>query len=79
MPSNNVSTPFVKDGWDWPFIIYAGTVWLRRTEEEIWKMTPRKLQALLLVHYDIKRQENGKESQRDKQETVGFIDTIPGW
>lgn len=43
-------------------------------------MTPRKLQALLLVHYDIKRQENGQESKRKDNGTInGFIDTIPGW
>ena len=45
------------------------------------KFTPRKLQALLNVHYDIKRQENGQSSERNKQAGVvdGFIDTIPGW
>lgn len=53
-------------------------MWLKRTEEEVWKMTPRKLQALMLVHYDIKRQENGKKSTRHTS-VDGFIDTIPGW
>lgn len=43
-------------------------------------MTPRKLQALLLVHYDVKRQENGQESQiKDNKAINGYIDTIPGW
>jgi len=54
-------------------------VWLRRTEDEVWKMTPRKLQALLNVHYDIKRQENGQKPKRNNQTIDGFIDTIPGW
>ena len=44
------------------------------------KMTPRKLQALLAVHYSIKRQENGKASSNDNNQQVnGYIDTIPGW
>lgn len=43
------------------------------------KMTPRKLQALLLVHYDVERQKYGNESVRNKQTVEGFIDTIPGW
>lgn len=41
-------------------------------------MTPRKLQALLKVHYDIKKKQFGGS---DKKEHVvnGFIDNIPGW
>ena len=72
--------PFKKDDWDWPFIIYVGTVWLNRTEEEVWKLTPRKLQALLNVHYEIKRQQfGGKGSNPINNAVNGFIDTIPGW
>lgn len=52
---------------------------LNRTEEEVWRMTPRKLHSLLTVHFDIKRLENGKESQRNNKQVNGFIDTIPGW
>ena len=43
------------------------------------KMTPRKLQALLLVHYEIKRAENGQSSSKQQNSPTGFIDTIPGW
>lgn len=71
--------PFDVDGWDWPFIIYAGTVWLRRKEEDVWKMTPRKFKALLDVHNDLQRIQNGKKSLRKVKEELTFIDLIPGW
>lgn len=74
----NGPSPFVKDNWDWPFIMYAGTVWLKRTEEEVWKLTPRKLQALMRVHYDVMKKQNGVASKDTKQE-YDFIDNIPGW
>ena len=59
--------------------MYAGTVWLIRTEDEVWKLTPRKLQALLEVHYDILRQQNGEQPLRNKDKVTGYIDEIPGW
>lgn len=74
-----------QDGWDWPFILYAGTVWLNRTEYEVWNMTPRKLFALLTVHYDIERLKNRSEKQKGlpwrTQNPSGttFIDNIKGW
>ena len=72
--------PFSKDGWDWPFIIYVGTVWLNRTEEETMRMTPRKLQALLKVHYYIEKQKMGSGKHKGKDNVAsGFIDKIPGW
>lgn len=42
-------------------------------------MTPRKFNALLSVHFDIKRMENGEESKRDTGKPNTFIDQIPGW
>lgn len=49
-------------------------------------MRPRKLFALLNVHYDIKRREYGQAPNSDKaagqttgQVVDGYIDTIPGW
>lgn len=45
------------------------------------KMTPRKVQALLLVHYEVERQKfGGKSTQQNSASDVnGYIDTIPGW
>lgn len=72
--------PFVKDNWDWPFIVYAGTVLLRRSEDEVMRMTPRKFNALLKVHSFIEQQKAGARSKGNaQQQTVGFIDNIPGW
>ena len=42
-------------------------------------MTPRKLHALLKVHIDLKRKENGHEEKKKEQTINGYIDTIPGW
>lgn len=73
-----MANPFTKDDWDWPFILYAGRVWLNYTETEIFNMTPRKLFSQLEVHNDIQLIKNGKEPTRTK-ETLGYIDQIPGW
>lgn len=43
------------------------------------KLTPRKLQALLRVHYDVKKQELGCSKPAKNKPVDGFIDTIPGW
>lgn len=58
--------------------MYAGTVWLCRTEKEVWGMTPRYLFSLLNVHYDVLRQQAGKAPKRNTG-TTGFIDQISGW
>lgn len=42
-------------------------------------MTPRKLQALLLVHYDVIKAQNGVGNESTRSSQGGFIDTIPGW
>jgi hypothetical protein len=63
-------------------MLYAGTVWLNRTEEEFWNMTPRKFYALLTVHYDLKRLENGESNDSNwrTHNPAGevYIDQIPG-
>ena len=42
-----------EDPWDWPFLMYVGTVILRRTDKQFWRMSPRKLSALAEVHADV--------------------------
>jgi hypothetical protein len=62
------------DEWDWPFLIYAGTVILRRTEAETWAMRPRTLHALLKVYGDIesKKWGGGKSTKAGgKRHSVG--------
>ena len=70
-----------KDTWDWPFILFTGINWLGYTEEEVWRLTPRKWEALVSVYVDIERQKWGGESTR-KQTTeevvTGYIDEL-GW
>jgi len=72
----------LKDGWDWPFIIYAGTVLLRRSEDEVWNMTPRKLYALLNVYSDLEKAKwgsNDNPSKPGQKPQQGYIDNLPGW
>lgn len=73
------STTPLQDGWDWPFIIYVGTVWLRRSEEEVWNMTPKKLYALLKVHIDLESAKSGSTKKPSGQAKGTYIDNIPGW
>lgn len=71
-----------KDTWDWPFILYTGINWLGYSEEEVWRLTPRKWQELVSVYIDIENQKwGGKPSRIHKQvadQTTGYIDQL-GW
>lgn len=64
------------DGWDWPYVIYVGRVWLQYTERELWKLTPRQFKAQLDVHEAIQRAKNGLANDKAP---LGYIDQIPGW
>lgn len=55
--------------------MYIATVILNRTEQEFWKMTPKKLQALFSVYIQLKKMENGGNSKEAVQEDT-FIDNI---
>ena len=52
--------------------MYAGTVTLNRTEEEVWKMTPRVFVSLVTVHAEINTPDN---INNNKPNTT--IDKIP--
>lgn len=58
------------DGWDWPGLMYVATVVLRRTERQFWRMTPRKLNALVRAHI---RLNDSKKADKPKR---GFIDQV---
>ena len=70
------------DGWDWPYIVYIGRVWLCYTEAELWQLTPRKFMSQLSVHEDITATMHGTTSKNGRsaaRQPTGFIDQIPGW
>jgi hypothetical protein len=59
------------DGWDWPYLYYAGRTIIRLSEEEFWRRTsPRKLKALLDVHMEY------KGSNKSANPIEAFIDDI---
>jgi hypothetical protein len=63
------------DAWDWPLLLYVGTVTLKRPEKVFWKMTPRKLSALVNAHMTI--QGGGEDkSANNTANKPGFIDQI---
>lgn len=64
----------INDTWDWPKLLYIGTVMLRRTEKQFWRMTPRKLNALSKAHTYFKGGD-GKSGKRE-QPTTGYVDQI---
>ena len=77
-----MANPFVKDDWDWPFILYAGRVWLHYTDEQVWNLTPRFLQSQLKVHNYLQEAKYGKVKQDTRSNNAlqnGYIDQIPGW
>jgi uncharacterized phage protein (TIGR02216 family) len=67
----------IDDGWDWPFLLYVGTITLRRPEKAFWRMTPRKLNALSRAHAAM--HSSGKEKEEAEQNTGGFQDAVPGF
>lgn len=62
------------DAWDWPTLLYIGTVILRRSEREFWRMTPRKLNALAAVHVEL--HSGGKTKHNGEDVQYGYIDQI---
>lgn len=73
-----MANPFKEDNWDWPFILYAGMVFLNYSEDEVWNLTPRKFKVLLDAHYEVVALLNGSTLKR-KNEPFSYIDKIPGW
>lgn len=71
-----------EDAWDWALLLYIGTVVLRRSEAAFWKMTPRKLRALVDVHAEINgAKDDEQEHSRPRtpahnRPKVGFIDQV---
>jgi uncharacterized phage protein (TIGR02216 family) len=61
------------DTWDWPVLLYVGTVILKRTERQFWRMSPRKLNALTDAHIDLNSQNHDSKKQ-DIQ--TGYIDQV---
>ena len=66
------------DAWDWPLLLYAGTVILNRSEREFWRMSPRKLRALSTIHVELNSQDSKKGGKSPKQPSVkkGYIDQV---
>ena len=75
-----MANPFVKDDWDWPFILYAGRVWLHYTDEQVMNLTPRFFQSQLKVHnYFLKAKYGSADDDTSTGTEEGFRDQIPGW
>ena len=62
----------VEDSWDWPLLLYVGTVILKRSEREFWRMTPRKFNALTRVHMKF----NDPDYKPKEKPRVAYIDQI---
>lgn len=66
----------VDDNWDWPFLMYIATVTLRRSEKAFWRMTPRKLTALIMVHNELNNPREEGEGSTSKKEEYAYIDQV---
>lgn len=63
------------DAWDWPMLLYVGTVILGMSEAKFWRTTPRKLNALAKVHSDLNSSGADEDDKCDTAST-GYIDQI---
>lgn len=66
----------INDSWDWPVLLYIGTVTLRRTEAQFWRMTPRKLNALSRAHVEMNPVGDDKDDNSDRGEKFVGIETL---
>lgn len=65
------------DAWDWPLLLYVGTVVLKRSEAAFWRMSPRKLNALVAAHIEINNPDSDNQPKKNNASVpVGFIDNI---
>ena len=39
--------------WDWSYMYYCATVLLGMSEQEFWRLTPRKLNALMAKYIEV--------------------------
>lgn len=62
------------DAWDWPVLLYVGTVILRRTEKAFWRMSPRKLNALSNAHIELNS--SSEDKPKKTAQTTGYIDQV---
>ncbi|OGI00472.1 MAG: hypothetical protein A2Y25_12035 [Candidatus Melainabacteria bacterium GWF2_37_15] len=49
-----------KQGWDWVWMYYCATVLLGIEEREFWRLTPRKLNALMSKYFGNTEQSNAE-------------------
>lgn len=63
------------DAWDWPILLYVGTVILGRSEKAFWRMTPRKLGALTDAHVTMNSSSEDKDAPANKA-PMGYIDNV---
>ena len=50
-----------REGWDWAWLLFLGTNILKMPEEQFWRSTPKKLQALFKVYVSVSGVEESKE------------------
>lgn len=73
------------DGWPWPSLLMLGLHVLHLSEEEFWKMTPRKFTALIEAYAEFKNgkpAQNGNSSKKKKKSSeveMITIDKAPSW
>lgn len=61
---------------DFDYFFYIGKVVMGLTEEEFWRSTPRKINALYRIHRRFNGWDKGKEDE-DEGERVYHIDEVP--
>jgi uncharacterized phage protein (TIGR02216 family) len=65
------------DPWDWPLLLYVGTVILKMSEGKFWRITPRKLNILAETHVRLNTPKSDKNTKFSGKVTqVGYIDQI---
>jgi hypothetical protein len=50
-------------------------VWLRYSDDEVWRLTPRQFKAQMDVHIDIQKRMNDTKAPTQG----GYIDQLKGW
>lgn len=75
------------DGWPWPSLLMLGLHVLHLSEEQFWKLTPKKFSALIGAYREFKApvDDEGEDTTKSKKKSKSvpteetYIDEAPSW
>lgn len=64
------------DGWDWHWLYFVGIYIFRLSEEQFWRLTPKKLWILSKEYQKYNSGGEGSTDQENKDNEAVYIDQL---